>query len=188
LLPSVAGAACLVLWSPVLVRDYLRGYRFVLTAQAIDWVVAITVAVVPVVFLAGLLRSRLARGGLADLFRTLRDLQPAQLQTALGHAVGDPSLVIAYRRPDSALQDADGRTVPLPEPDSGRSVAWVELDGRPVAALVHDASLDEDPELIEAAQAAVAMALENRDLHASVQAHLAELRARMFPEVEEGRR
>jgi hypothetical protein len=150
----------------------------VLSAQAVDWVVAITVAVVPVVFLAGLLRSRLARGGLADLFGTLRDMQPDQLQTALGRAAGDPGLVIAYRRPDSSLQDAGGQTVPVPDPDGGRSVAWVERDGRPVAALIYDASLDEDPELIEGAQAAAAIALENRDLHAAVQAHLAELRDR----------
>jgi hypothetical protein len=33
----------------------------------------ITVGIVPLVFLAGLLRSRPARGGLADLFGTLRD-------------------------------------------------------------------------------------------------------------------
>jgi signal transduction histidine kinase len=176
LLPSAAGAACLVLWLPLLVRDYLREYRFVLTAQAIDWVVAITVVAVPLVFLAGLLRSRLARGGLADLFRTLRDLQPVQLQSALGRAVGDPGLVIGYCRPDGSLTDAAGATVTPPEPDGDRSVAWVERDGRQVAALVYDTSLDDDPELVEAAQAAAAVALENRDLHAAVEAHLAELR------------
>jgi signal transduction histidine kinase len=176
LLPSVAGAACLVLWLPVLVRDFLRGYRFVLAGQAIDWVVAITVAIVPLVFLAGLLRSRLARGELADLFRTLREMRPAQLQTALGHAIGDPSLVIAYRRPGRGLENADGETVALPTPDDDRSAVWVERDGRQVAALVYDTSLDDDPELVEAAQAAAATALENWELHAEVQAHLAELR------------
>jgi signal transduction histidine kinase len=176
LLPSVAGAVCLVLWMPVLVRDYLRGYRFVLTAQAIDWVVAISVAVVPLVFLAGLLRSRLARGGLADLFRRLHDLEPAQLQTALARAVGDPGLVIGYRRPDGSLIDAAG--APVAQPEAGdRSVAWVRRDGRPVAALVYDSSLDDDPELVEATQAAAAVALEHRDLHAAVDAQLAELRA-----------
>ena len=60
--------------------------RFVLSGEALDWVVAITVGIVPLVFLAGLLRSRLARGGLADLFGTPRDMRPAQLQAALGRA------------------------------------------------------------------------------------------------------
>jgi signal transduction histidine kinase len=131
---------------------------------------------VPLVFLAGLLRSRLARGGLADLFATLRDMRPAQLQTALGRAVGDPGLVLAYRRADRSLQDADGSAVTLPEPGGDRSVAWIERDDRPVAALIYDVSLDDDPEMVEAAQAAAALALENRELHAEVRAYQAELR------------
>lgn len=159
LLPSVAGALCLIAWMPVLVRDYLRGYRFVLTAQALDWVVAITVAVVPLVFLAGLLRSRLARGSLVDLFRVLPSLPVAALRPALARAIGDPSLEIAYRGPDGRL--------PVPAAANQR-VARVERDGEPVAALHYDPALDDDPELIEAAQAAVALALENRDLHSEL--------------------
>ncbi|MEV6494452.1 hypothetical protein AB0M20_38400, partial [Actinoplanes sp. NPDC051633] len=165
--PSVAGAFCLLLWLPVLVRDYLREYRFGLAAETVDWMVAITVAVVPLVFLAGLLRSRLARGGLADLFRTIYDVQPAQLQTALGRAVGDPGLVIAYRTPDRGLQDAGGSPVALPA-DGERSVAWVERADGPAAALLYDRSLDDDPELIDAARAAAAIALEHRDLQDEV--------------------
>jgi signal transduction histidine kinase len=161
LLPSVAGAACLIAWTPVLVRDYLRGYRFVLTAQALDWIVAITVAIVPLVFLTGLLRSRLARGGLVDLFGSLREMPPAKLRPALARVIGDPGLVIGYRRPDGGLQDADGATVVAPD---DRSVAWVERHGTPVAALFYDRALDDDPELIEAVQAAVALTLENRQL------------------------
>ena len=154
----------------VVARDHLRGYRFVPAGQAMDWVVAVTVALLPVVFLAGLLRSRLARGELAGLFRTLRSLQPAQLQAALGRTIGDPGLVIAYRRPDRSLRDADGTAVALPAAPDDRSVAWVEGDGRRVAALIYDASLDDDPELVEAVQAAAAMALEHREMHAELRA------------------
>ena len=157
--PSVAGALCLLLWMPVLVRDYLRSYQPVLSAEVVDWIAAITVVLVPLVFLAGLLRSRLARGGLTDLFRTLRDLQPAQLQAVLGRAVGDPGLVIVRGRPGSA-----------PEPPGDRSVRWVERDGRKVAALFYDRSLDDDPELMDAAQAAAAIALEHQDLQAELRA------------------
>jgi signal transduction histidine kinase len=46
-----------------------------------------------------------------------------------------------------------------------------------VAALVHDASLRDDPELIEAVCAAAGLALENERLQAELRAHLDELRA-----------
>jgi signal transduction histidine kinase len=46
-----------------------------------------------------------------------------------------------------------------------------------VAALVYDAALDDDPELVDAVCAAAAIALENEALHAESRASLAELRA-----------
>ena len=65
----------------------------------------------------------------------------------------------------------------LPAPDDRRSVAPVERDGRQFAALVYDASLDDDPELVEAVAAAAAIALENELLQIESQARLAELQA-----------
>jgi signal transduction histidine kinase len=53
----------------------------------------------------------------------------------------------------------------------------VERDGQRVAALVYDASLDDDPELVEAVTAAAGIALENEHLHAESQARLADLKA-----------
>jgi signal transduction histidine kinase len=65
----------------------------------------------------------------------------------------------------------------LPAPDDRRSVAPVERDGRQFAALVYDASLDDDPELVEAVAAAAAIALENELLQIESQTRLAELQA-----------
>ena len=59
---------------------------------------------------------------------------------------------------------------------AGRS-SRVERDGVPVAALVYDRSLDDDPELVEAVGGAATIALENRLLHAQSDARLAELQA-----------
>jgi signal transduction histidine kinase len=129
------------------------------------------------VFLAGLLRSRLARGGLADLFATIRDMRPAELQAALARVVGDTGLVLAYRQPDDSYVDAGGTAVALPGPDGDRSVAGVDRDGSRVAALIYDRSLDDDPELVQAVRAAAAVALDNRQLQAEARAHLTELRA-----------
>ena len=46
----------------------------------------------------------------------------------------------------------------------------LENDGEPVAAIVHDPSLLEEPELVEAAGAAARLALENARLHAQTRA------------------
>ena len=56
--------------------------------------------------------------------------------------------------------------MPLPTPGGERAVAPIERDGREVAALVYDAALDDDPELVEAVRAAATIALENEHLHA----------------------
>ena len=62
-------------------------------------------------------------------------------------------------------------------PGPGRAVTTVQRDGVPVAALIYDRSLDDDPELIEAVGGAATIALENRALQAEAQARLAELQA-----------
>ena len=80
--------------------------------------------------------------------------------------LGDPKLVVAYRLPGSTGHaDAGGRPCWC-RPVSRTARAPVERDGREVAALVYDASLDDDPELVEAVRAAAAMALENEHLQA----------------------
>lgn len=107
------------------------------------------------------------RGGLAELLRELRGMRGEALQAALGKALGDPELVVVHAGPDGTLPAADDQ----------RSVAPVERDGRQFAALVYDASLDDDPELVEAVTAAAAIALENELLQAESQDRLAQLQA-----------
>ncbi len=64
-----------------------------------------------------------------------------------------------------------------PAPGSGRAVAPAVRDGRELGALVYDASLDDDPEMVQAVAAGAAIALDNERLHAESAASLAELRA-----------
>jgi signal transduction histidine kinase len=111
--------------------------------------------------------SRRPRRGLADLFRELWGMRGEALQAALGRALGDPDVIVVHLGPEETL----------PAPGDGRSVAPVERDGRQFAALVYDASLDDDPELVDAVCAAAAIALENEQLQAESQARLAELHA-----------
>jgi signal transduction histidine kinase len=100
------------------------------------------------------------------------------LQVALARALRDPSLELAYRLPDAdSYVDLDGRHVDLPDgADRRRAVTLVERAGEPVAAVVHDASLADDPGLVQAACAAAGLALENERLQAELRARLDDLR------------
>jgi signal transduction histidine kinase len=174
LLPSVAGAACLLMFVWLLGTDLVKGPR----SQAMIVVAYSSMLVVPAAFLAGLLRSRLARGGLAQLFHDLGGMRGEALQAALRRTLGDPTLVLAYRLPNSiGHADATGRPVLVPPVTSDRASAPIEREGSEVAAIVYDASLDDDPEMVEAVRAAAAMALENERLLAESQARLAEVQA-----------
>jgi len=118
----------------------------------------------------------------------LRDApSPGELQRALARALHDPSVEIAYWVPEySAYVDAEGRPLALPSGDDGRAVTTVEQGGRTVAAIVHDASLREEPELVAAVTAAAGIALENERLQADLRARLEELRGSRARIVEAG--
>src|SRR3954447_24456502 len=175
LLPSVAGGVTLLLFASLLANDLLgTGTRSDLHL----WLAITSLLLVPAAFLAGLMRSRLARAGLTQLIRDLRGMRGAELQTALARAMGDRDLVVARRIPGrQAYIDADGGAVALPTTGGERRIVPVGRDGSEIAALVYDASLDDDPELVEAVSAAAAIALENEALHAESEGRLAELQA-----------
>ncbi len=174
LLPSVAGSAALLLFAALLTNDLVTGSR----SQVVLWAAVISLVSVPAAFLVGLLRSRLARGGLADLFRDLNTTRGDTLQAALARTLGDPGLVVAYRLPESlGYADADGHPVLVPPVAAHRSTARVQSEGKEIATLVYDASLDDDPELVDAVCAAAGIALENEHLHAEAQTRLAEVQA-----------
>ncbi len=131
----------------------------------------------PLVFLGGLLRSRLARGGAGRLVVEVGDSSPHGLRDALALALGDPSLEVAYWMADGARYvEPGGSPVTLPADGTGRSVAVIQRRGRQVGALVYDAALSEDPALVDAVAAAAGLAMENESLHAEVLARLEEVR------------
>ena len=171
LLPSIAGALTLLMFGALLTNDLVTGER----SEVLLWATACSLVLVPLAFLAGLLRSRLARGALADLFRNIGGARPDELRPALARALGDPNLAIGYRQPDASYLDAGGRAVAADPPE--RSLAHVERDGRPLGAIVYDASLDDDPELVEAVTAAAAIAIDNARLLAETESQLAEIKA-----------
>jgi signal transduction histidine kinase len=146
------------------------------------WVDAIAygiVAAVPLALTIDLLRGTLGRGAVADLVVQLGDTRaPGQLRDALARALHDPTLSLAYWLPEQRRYvDVEGRPVDLPGDDSDTATTIVEREGSPVAALVHDATLRDEPDLVQAVGAAAGLALENERLQADLRARLAELRA-----------
>jgi signal transduction histidine kinase len=144
---------------------------------------------VPFLFLFGLLKGRVIRGrGLGGLVHRLgAGLGPGELRAALADALGDPSVELAYWLPESEQYvDAEGRPVRLSPAPAGRGVTEVERDGRRIAAIIHDPTLLDDPELVHAAGAAAALSLENERLEAELRAKVEELRASRARLVEVG--
>jgi signal transduction histidine kinase len=130
----------------------------------------------PLAFLAGLLDARLAKGGVGELLVRLRANPTPDLQALLAQALRDPTLSLVYWLPQyGSWADQDGNPATLPEPDSGRRATIVKQDGEQIAALVYDATLGEEPELVEAVSAAAGIALENGRLEAELRARLQEL-------------
>jgi signal transduction histidine kinase len=174
LLPSVAGSVALGLFVSLLVNDLVgTGER----SQTHLWIAIVSLFLVPAAFLTGLLRSRLARAGLTDLFSELQTLRGADLQEALARAMGDRTLVLTRRDPHGGRVDEAGGAAEMPATAGERRIVPVQRNGREIAALVYDASLDDDPQLVEAVSAAAAIALENEQLHDESRARMAELRA-----------
>jgi PAS domain S-box-containing protein len=136
-------------------------------ARPLEYLFLATFATVPLAFLAGVLRSRLARAGVGDLLLELARGTP--IREAIAGALRDPTLEIAYWQPDEGRYlAADGR--PLPQNGTPRHVTLVEHAGRPTAALVHDPLLADERELVESVAAAAALWLDNERLQAKLRA------------------
>src|SRR5919206_515867 len=133
LLPSLWGAFCAVVYAVTLTSLLVAS-----PIDALNWPLNAALVTVPAALAWSLLRSRLARGGLADLFRELGTLRGARLEDGLAKVLGDPGLVLAYRVPgERSYLDGRGRRVELPAPGGDRATAPVERDGREPAMLNH---------------------------------------------------
>jgi signal transduction histidine kinase len=140
------------------------------------WWQIIAFIALPLALLAGLLRARMARASVGDLVVELVSTPPHGIRDALSRALGDLTLEIFFWLPDKrTFVDAAGRSVELLT-DSDRTVTMLESHGEPLAALVHDPSLLDEPKLVNAAGAAARLALENARLQAETRAQLEEVR------------
>jgi signal transduction histidine kinase len=186
LVPVLAGAATMLSFAVLLTTDLLSGER----SQTVLLVTVIVLATVPLAFLAGILRSRLARAAVGGFLLDLPESpSPPQLRDALARSLRDPSLSVAYWLPQfESWADLDGHQLELPLPGSGRATTLIDRDGARLAALLHDPALDDEPQLLAAVGAAAAISLENGRLHAEHSAHLEELRGSRARVIEAGQK
>jgi signal transduction histidine kinase len=145
---------------------------------------------VALALLIDLERGRWSQGALTGLVVDLGERwEPVTLRDRLARALGDPSLQLGYRIGD-AYADEAGEPLTLPGPDDQRALTPVDADGERVAVLVHDRTVLEDPQLVEAVATAARLALANVRLQAEVLARAEDLAAsrRRIVEAADGQR
>lgn len=126
--------------------------RFLLQAAAL--------AVIPIAFTAVLLRGGFGRAGAVEELGSLLSDDQAPTQQVLAGVLGDPSLELLHWLPEERTWvDVDGRPR-TPESDARRGLVEVTVGGRRAGALVYDAVLLPDPELVRLAARPAGLALE----------------------------
>jgi signal transduction histidine kinase len=143
------------------------------------WAYDIVIACLAVLLLVDLLRGRWAEAVLADLVVDLgKRADTRTLRDELGRALGDRSLVLGYwLAEEGRYVDDAGHAVDVPEPGAGKAVTPISHGGEPLAVLVHDPAVLEDPTLVEAVASAARIAVSNARLQAEVRARVVELAA-----------
>jgi signal transduction histidine kinase len=185
LVPILVGSVGILLGSVLVALD-----KFQIEFPTARWAVLAAYVAIPLVVLGGILRSRLARSTVGDLFVELRtDPSPDELRDALARTLRDPSLRLAYWLPQfRSWSDLDGQPVELPAEGSGMATRMIDRNGEHVAALIHDPALIDEPELLDAVSAAAGIAIENGRLHVELRARLEELRGSRLRIIEAGQK
>jgi signal transduction histidine kinase len=155
------------------------------------WQTAAFIAL-PLTMLWGLLRARLARAHVGDLVLHLERTPPHGIQDELARALDDPTLELGLWLPERRdYVDSEGRAIVVPEDSPERAVTRIEHEGQPLAVLIHDPTLLDEPKLLEAVAAAARLALVNARLAAEVNAQLEkvkESRSRLVAAADDERR
>jgi signal transduction histidine kinase len=98
------------------------------------------------------------------------------VRDVLRRALGDPDLDIVYPRVGTGGwidEFGDATTTAV----ASRAFTPIDRGGKPVAALIHDPALLDDPERMQAATRAASLAIDNERLKAQLHAQLAEVHA-----------
>lgn len=168
--------ACLCIVAAAYLLSFVLG-RSVGDDGFTGWVPSVTAVAFPLTLLLGQARGRLfAAGSLRDMVRRLSlDPNPGNLESLMAGGLGDPTLRLAFPVGGGTFVDGTGRSIAVPG-DSRASVTEIRDGAEVTAAIMHDPALDEPAGMVEAAGAAIQLALDNARLEADVRASARELR------------
>src|SRR5262245_54810119 len=130
-------------------------------AQIIGFLGFLSFVSVPFFFLAGLLRTRLARAGAVQLLQATSDAPSIEeAQAAVRRALNDPTLRLLLKDEDrGGYVDADGHLVEVPDDSAREAVTRLAYAGLPIAPVVYDPVLRRQPELLDDVFTAARLAL-----------------------------
>ncbi|MVQ49467.1 hypothetical protein GON03_09755 [Nocardioides sp. MAH-18] len=140
--------------------------------------VAIGLASILAAHVLGLSRRRPSRAHVADLLLAARERsEPARIRELVARALGDPGAAV-YWWDDDAASYADhlGRPAPPAPSVPAERVLEVESDHRPIARVVSERGLPEDPGILEPVAEALRLSTENRLLQEELAATLTQVR------------
>lgn len=128
--------------------------------------------IVPVGFITGQLQSEGRHAAAGRLVIELGRIgAPGELEQHLRSALRDPTLaVLHWSEAAGAYLDGEGRPAPLPADQARRAVTYLERQGRPMTALVHDPSVLDDSDLAGTVLAAVRFVIEKESLDGQIRA------------------
>lgn len=175
-------AVATVLW--LVAHSYIRVVRelFGWAWNPPDWINTMNaafLACVPVAMLVGLQRARRRRSRIGDLVVELGSVRtPEHLEAAIARTLGDPTVEVGFwdRERRRYVTSSGTPLVPPHENGGDRAATYLEREGEPLAVIVHDRAVDEEPRLVRGVAAATRFAVENERLQAEVRAQLEEVR------------
>jgi class 3 adenylate cyclase len=128
--------------------------------------------IVPVGFITGQLRTQGAQAAAGRIAIELGRIGDAgELEQQLRGALHDPTLaVLHWSDAAGSYLDGTGKPVPLPADGERRAVTYLERQGRPMTALVHDPAVLGDADLAETVLAAVRFVIEKERLEGQIEA------------------
>ena len=143
------------------------------------WTANVIRILVPIGMLVGILRYRGARSAVAGAMAGIvAGPTSSALGTALRQALGDPSLrILGWDTQIGGYRDEAGEPAAPPEATETVAVTPISSDGVPLALVVHDPALDDDPALIASGIALTTLVMHNERLGHEVDRQLAEVRA-----------
>jgi PAS domain S-box-containing protein len=165
----LAGGLSVVLLAIAFIVTPFSGYGDTVVSVAL----IVTFTAVPFLFLAGLLGTTMARGaGLGTIFSAVPERASAgEVQEGLRQALRDETAQVAYWYEEGGhYVDAEGNRFELPADTRRRVVTRLDYADASVAAIVHDAALLQEPELLEGIANAARIALERDKLLVEVRA------------------